>query len=64
VDAATWLKNHKSTPPALDGQEFLLVGAANRFNLAPFFELHVWAWRDNPQGAFVDCNNNVGCEHA
>jgi len=30
--------------------------------LDPFFELHVWAWRDNPQGAFVDWNNNVTCE--
>jgi hypothetical protein len=30
--------------------------------LNPFFELHVWAWRDNPQGAFVDWNNQVSCE--
>jgi hypothetical protein len=61
VDAATWLQNN-STPPALDGQDFQLVGSPNRFNLAPFFELHVWAWRDNPQGAFVDWNNEVTCE--
>ena len=26
------------------------------------FELHVWAWRDNPNGAFVDWNNKVSCE--
>ena len=64
VDAATWLKNHDNVPPELDGQDFQLVGAPNRFALPPFFELHVWAWRDNPQGAFVDWNNNVGCEHA
>ena len=30
--------------------------------LDPFFELHVWAWRDNPLGAFVDWNNAVTCE--
>ena len=63
VDAATWLKNHNNTPPALEGQDFQFVDAPNRFNLAPFFELHVWAWRDNPQGAFVDWNNRVTCEH-
>ena len=30
--------------------------------LNPFFELHVWAWRDNPQKAFVDWNNDGACE--
>lgn len=63
VDAATWLKNHNNVPPVLEGQAFQFVGAPNRFNLAPFFELHVWAWRDNPQGSFVDWNNQVTCEH-
>jgi hypothetical protein len=63
VDAATWLKNNNNTPPSLDGQDFQFVAAPNRFNLNDFFELHVWAWRDNPQGAFVDWNNKVTCEH-
>ena len=62
VDAKTYLKNHANVPPSLDGQDFQFVDAPNRFNLDPFFELHVWAWRDNPQGAFVDWNNNVSCE--
>jgi hypothetical protein len=62
VDAATWLANNNNTPPALDGQDFQFVAAPNRFHLADFFELHVWAWRDNPQGAFVDWNNHVTCE--
>jgi len=62
VDAKTWLMYHDNTPPALEGQFFQLVPAPNRFNLNSFFELHVWAWRDNPQGAFVDWNNNVTCE--
>jgi len=62
VDAATWLKNHNNTPPVLDDEDFQFVDAPNRFNLPPFFELHVWAWRDNPQGAFVDWNNRVSCE--
>ena len=61
VDAATWLGNHPA-PPVLEGQTFLLVTSPNRYNLPPFFELHVWAWRDNPQGSFVDWNNKVTCE--
>jgi len=62
ADQATWLANHPN-PPVMEGQTFLLVGSPNRFNINSFFELHVWAWRDNPQGAFVDWNNHVSCEH-
>jgi hypothetical protein len=62
VDAATWLAANNNTPPVLDGQAFQFVGSPNRYNLPSFFELHVWAWRDNPNGAFVDWNNNVSCE--
>lgn len=62
VDAATWLAAHNNTPPALEGQDFQFVASPNRFNLPSFFELHVWAWRFNPNGAFVDWNNKVTCE--
>ena len=40
----------------------LFCGCPNQFGLPAFFELHVWAWRDNPKGAFVDWNNKVSCE--
>lgn len=64
VDAATWLDAHDGAPPQLEGQAFQLVGAPNRYGIpSPFFELHVWAWRENPSGAFVDWNNNVTCEN-
>jgi hypothetical protein len=62
VDAQTWLTNHNNTPPVLEGQTFQFVGSPNRYNLPSFFELHVWAWRDNPNGSFVDWNNHVSCE--
>jgi hypothetical protein len=58
--ASTWLQNN-SSPPVLEGQVFLLVDSPNRFNIPAFFELHVWAWRDNPQGSFVDWNDHVTC---
>ena len=62
VDAQTWLANHNNNPPVLEGQTFQLVNSPNRYNLPAFFELHVWAWRDNPDGAFVDWNSQVSCE--
>ena len=61
VDSVTWLKHH-SAPPMLEGQAFQFVGSPNRYGLPSFFELHVWAWRENPNGAFVDWNNRVSCE--
>lgn len=60
ADAATWLKSN-SAPPVLEGQVFLFVDAPNRYTAASFFELHVWAWRNNPRGAFVDWNDRVTC---
>ena len=61
VDAAQWMQSH-AAPPVLEGQAFQLVSSPNRFGLPAFFELHVWAWRDNPNGAFVDWNTHVSCE--
>ena len=61
LDAANWLATHNNTPPVLEGQVFNYVPSPNRFNIPSFFELHVWAWRNNPQGAFVDWNNHVSC---
>jgi hypothetical protein len=62
LDSASWNAANNNAPPVLDGQVFNFVGFPNRFNINSFFELHVWAWRDNPQGAFVDWNNHVTCD--
>jgi hypothetical protein len=51
-------------PASLEGQLFNFTGAPNRYGLGPFYELHVWAWKDNPRGLFADMNPNVSCEHA
>ncbi len=49
--------------PQVDGHLMQYIDAPNRYGLPPFFELHVWAWRENPQGAFVDWNDHVTCAH-
>jgi hypothetical protein len=47
----------------IDGPSTLRPKATpNRYGLPAFFELHVWAWQDNPQGSFVDWNNHVTCD--
>jgi len=51
-------------PASLEGQLFSFIGAPNRYGLDPFYELHVWAWKANPRGAFADMNPQVTCEHA
>ena len=51
-------------PAELEGQLFNFTGSPNRYGLPPFYELHVWAWKSNPRGAFADMNPSVSCEHA
>jgi hypothetical protein len=51
-------------PPVLNGQHFQFVGTPNRYRLPGLYELHVWAWRANPNGTFVDWNPRVSCDGA
>jgi hypothetical protein len=60
VDAATWGKKNPG-PPQLYQQLLQLIPSPNRYGLDTFYELHVWAWQENPNGAFVDWNNKVNC---
>jgi hypothetical protein len=58
--ADAWNASH-SGPPELMGQFFHLFTSPNRFGLPAFYTLHVWAWKDNPWGAFVNWHANVSC---
>lgn len=49
-------------PASLEGHLFNFNTAPNRYGLGPFYELHVWAWKQNPTGAFADMNPNVSCD--
>jgi hypothetical protein len=51
-----------TSTPALEGDLLNYVSAPNRFGLPAFYELHVWAWEDNPKGSFADWNTHVTCE--
>jgi len=60
VLADAWNATH-SAPPQLMGQLFHLFESPSRFGLPAFYTLHVWAWKDNPTGAFVNWHSNVSC---
>jgi hypothetical protein len=60
VLADAWNATH-SGPPQLMGQLFHLFESPNRFGLPAFYTLHVWAWKENPTGAFVNWHSNVSC---
>lgn len=49
-------------PAELGGHLFSFTNAPNRYGLPAFYELHVWAWRQNPTGAFADMNPDVSCD--
>ena len=61
VYAADWEKRHDG-PPMLMGQLFHYFESPNRLGLPAFYTLHVWAWKDNPNGTFVNWNPNVSCD--
>jgi hypothetical protein len=61
VLADMWNAQHPEGPPQLMGQLFHLFESPNRFGLPAFYTLHVWAWKDNPNGAFVNWHPTVSC---
>jgi hypothetical protein len=61
VIASAWDATH-SGPPELMGQLFHFFESPNRFGLPAFYTLHVWAWKENPNGAFVNWHPNVSCQ--
>jgi hypothetical protein len=59
--ADAWDKKNQG-PPELMGQLFHYFEFPNRFGLPAFYTLHVWAWKENPNGAFVNWHPKVSCE--
>jgi hypothetical protein len=61
VIAETWDESNEA-PPVLMGQLFHYIGSPNRTGMPAFYELHVWAWKSNPNGTFADWNPEVSCD--
>jgi hypothetical protein len=61
VFAEAWHASNANTPELM-GQLMHLIESPNRYGLPAFYTLHVWAWKSNANGAFVNWHPNVSCE--
>ena len=61
VEIITLASDWVNEVPVLDGHLLNYVGAPNRYGIPAFYEIHVWAWRNNPDGTFADWNPRVSC---
>jgi hypothetical protein len=60
--ADAWHGSHGvGVQPGLLGHLFHFAPGPNRYGPGAFYELHVWAWKNNPRGPFADWNPNVSC---
>jgi hypothetical protein len=62
VFADAWHDKNGAGTPQLMGQLLHLFESPNRFGLPNFYTLHVWAWKENPTGMFVNWHSKVSCE--
>jgi hypothetical protein len=56
-----WKAEHGESTPRLFGRDLTYVGAGNRYELPPFYQIHAWVWKHNPDGLFADHNPRVSC---
>ena len=56
-----WDAAHPAAPQLM-GQLLHLFDAPNRFGLPAFYTLHVWAWKENPNGTFTNWHPHVSCD--
>jgi len=62
VLASEWFAKHAAgVAQSVDGHLANFVSDPNRYALPAFYEMHVWAWEDNPAGSFADFNARVSC---
>jgi hypothetical protein len=60
---AAWDATHDGLP-SLFGEPFEETLGANRYGLPPYYSLHAWVWKHNPEGMFEDWNPDATCAYA
>ncbi len=55
-------RNGPGVAASVDGHLANLIAEPNRYALPALYELHVWAWENNPNGNFADWNSRVSCD--
>jgi len=62
VFQADWEAAGNSSAPELFGRTFDFTDSPNRYGLPPFYALHAWIWKPNPNGLLYAWNPNVSCD--
>ncbi|MEO8310803.1 MAG: hypothetical protein ABI520_06490 [Caldimonas sp.] len=55
-------RNGPGVAASVDGHLAHLIPEPNRYALPALYELHVWAWENNPNGTHADWNSRVSCD--
>ena len=69
VFAKAWHKKHGEKMPKFMGYDYFTMidnprtRADEAHMFEPHYDLHVWLYRENPNGLFNPFNPNVSCEH-
>ncbi|WP_019016131.1 hypothetical protein [Elioraea tepidiphila] len=62
IEHIVWEKDWPSrVPPTFLGQRMRRKTSVGHHQVEPFYEIHVWHWRDNPSWLFGDWNPAVMC---
>lgn len=61
VFQGAWLQAGNTEAPRLFGRPLTLIPLQNRYGLPPFYEIHAWLWKNNPDGMFKDWNPDGSC---
>ena len=54
---------HAAGLPVMFGRELARRTKVGPHEVDPFYQVHVWHWRHNPNGMFADHNPYVSCAH-
>jgi hypothetical protein len=63
VSADAWKAAGNEAPPSFAEQPFTFSAANPAMTLPALYDLHVWLFRDNPNGLFAQYNPDATCQH-
>jgi hypothetical protein len=63
VSADAWEAAGHRGPPSFNGQPYTFMADDPSMTLGAHYDLHLWLFRDNPDGVFAQYNTNATCQH-
>ena len=63
MSAARWTAEGHDAPPSFQGKDFEYSADDPSMTIKAYYDLHIWLFRENPNGVFAPYNPNASCEH-